>query len=93
MGSALLCSGSLGFLLEADDKRRWARDMGETFFWWSEQADQATPMARAELRAKTGTSRRREWTAALTRRGPTVSIPTGPRVVEVQPGQPGGYLG
>lgn len=79
---ALRCSGSLAFLLEADDKREMTRDMGETFFWWSEQADQATPMGRAELRAKTGTSRRREWTAALTRRGPTVSIPTGPGLLK-----------
>lgn len=62
--------------------REMTRDMGETFFWWSEQADQATPMGRAELRAKTGTSRRRQWTAALTRRGPTVSIPTGPGLLK-----------
>lgn len=29
-------------------------DMGETFFGWSEQADQATPMGRAELRGRLG---------------------------------------
>lgn len=29
-------------------------DMGETFFGWSEQADQATPMGSAQLRGRLG---------------------------------------
>lgn len=50
MGS---CSGSLALVLGRDDKRD-DKGHGETFFWWSEQADQATPTGRAELRGRLG---------------------------------------
>lgn len=48
---------SLALLVGADDKIREMTGDGETFFWWSEQADQATPMRRAELRAGLGLGR------------------------------------
>ena len=42
-------SGCLASLLGDDDKRD-DKGHGETFFRWSEQADQASPMRKAELR-------------------------------------------
>lgn len=48
----VLCSGSLAFLLGADNKRD---DMGHGGnLLWVERTDQATPMGSAELRGRLG---------------------------------------
>lgn len=81
MCSALLCSRSLAFLLGADDKRD---DMGHggNLLWVERTSRSGNADGQRTAERKTGTSRQQEWTAALTRRGPTVSIPTGPGLLK-----------
>lgn len=46
-----------GLLDLGADKREMTRDMGETFFGWSEQADQAKAEGQSRAESKTATTR------------------------------------